>query len=243
MARVQTKKRETEKQMTQRLQETPPFALVEAFRNLASNIGFAIPKTREEGGRVICISSAIAGEGKTTVAVNMAISCATIGAKTVLVDCDLRKPAVRKYFDVNGSKGLLDYLSGQAELGEVIQREVSKNLDVIIGRRSAPNPFALLKNGLFEQMLKQLEREYDYVIIDTPPLGIVSDAITVAAHTDGLILVARQMVSTHPMIQQVIADIDFAGVNFLGFVLNDYNMKNAGKEYYKKYKYSYKNQY
>lgn len=239
MAHNENKKTVKSAEKYAQLKENPPFALVESFRNLVTNIGFAVPKKADGKGKIICISSANAGEGKTTVSVNMAVSCADAGAKTIMIDCDMRKPKVRKYFSVGTQKGILEYLSGQAELGEVLSRGVSENLDVIVCKKVAPNPQALLKTEIFSDLLDKLASEYDYVIIDTPPLGIVSDALAIAELTDGIILVARQMVSRHPMLRQVVADIDFAGVNFLGFVLNDYSLKNAGKGYYKKYGYNY----
>lgn len=241
MAQMRNKTTRQRTEESAKLRDNPPFALVESFRNLLTNISFAIPQKEDGSGRVICVSSAMAGEGKTTVSVNIALSCASMGAKTVLIDCDMRKPSVRRYFDIEG-KGMVDYLSGQAELGEVLSSTaVSKlPLDIIAGRKTAPNPMLLLKGDRFENLLKKLAREYDYVIIDTPPLSIVSDALMIAKHTDGILLVARQMVSRYPAIGNVLSDIDFAGVQFLGFVLNDYKAKNSEDKYYKKYSYSYK---
>ncbi len=237
MSRTKNKKQLSKKrQEVAKIQENPPFALLESFRNLVSNIGFAAPK-KEGRARVICISSAVSGEGKSTVSVNLAVSCASTGAKTLLFDCDMRKPSVRRYFNTAAEKGLVDYLSGQASLQEVLCREVAPRLDVVLCRKTAPNPLALLKEERFENLLATFATQYEYIIIDTPPLGIVADALAVAEKTDGIVLVTRQMASTHPLIQRVIADIEFAGVNLLGFVLNDFNLKHVGKGYYKQYKY------
>lgn len=242
MARAVNKSEKTNKELA-KFHENPPFALVESFRNLSTNIGFAIPKKIDESARIVCISSAVAGEGKTTVSVNLATSLASAGAKTLLMDCDMRKPSVRKFFGFEEQKGSVEYLSGQAELNEVIVKNVSQKLDIIAGRKPAPNPLLLLKGERFEPLLKTLAKEYDYIIIDTPPLGIVSDALTIAECADGMILVARQMVSKNPIIRQAVSDIEFSGVNLLGFVLNDYKAKNGDKGYYGKYKYKYKSNY
>ena len=225
-----------------KLRENPPFALVEAFRNLYTNIGFAAPK-QEGKGRTVCVSSSIPNEGKTTIAVNLAISCASAGERTALVDCDLRKPTIRKYFNVEVKKGIAEYLSGQASLSEALHQGVASNLDVICGHKSVPNPLLLIKNERFEAMIRELESAYDYIILDTPPLGIVSDALEISKSTDGILVVTRQGISEYPAIRNTISDVDFAGVNILGFILNDYKAAKSGKGYYGKYKYSYKSHY
>lgn len=219
------------------LQKDPPFAMVESFRNLYTNLNFAVPKRKNGLGRIICVSSALVGEGKTTVSVNLAISCASAGANTILLDCDMRKPSIQHFFPVESHVGMVEYLSGQAELHDVVVN-YSRNLDLIAGKKAAPNPLRLIKDERFTGMLEQLAERYEYIIIDTPPLSIVSDALAIAEHTDGIALIARQMVSTHPMLRQVVSDIEFSEVNFLGFVLNAYQAKNADKGYYKKYYYS-----
>ncbi len=223
-----------------RLSENPPFALIEAFRNLATNLGFAVP-AQPGRGRIVCISSAAAHEGKTTVSVNTASSFAGAGSRTVLLDCDMRKPTVRKYFKkIAPQKGITEYLSGQSELEESIFRGAAENLDVMFCIKPAPNPQALIMTEKFQKLLAKLATEYEYVIVDTPPVGIVSDALQIAEHSDGIILVARQMSSTYSALRKVVSNIDFANINFLGFVLNDFSLKNSGKGYYKKYSYSYK---
>lgn len=232
------KKRENENIENSTL-SNPPFVLVESFRNLTTNIGFAIPRSKERKGRIVCISSAIAGEGKSTVAANLALSCANIKARTIILDCDLRKPSIKNFFHLNNEKGMTDYLSGEAGYEEVLLRNVKRNLDVIACRKVAPNPLALLGSENFKALLEKLAEEYDYIIIDTPPLCLVSDALTVGGLSDGIILVVRQMITRHPALQQTISDIDFAGINLLGFVMNDYKLKDMGKGYYKRYNYKY----
>lgn len=224
-----------------KLRENPPFALVESFRNLSTNIGFADPK-KDGRGRVVCVSSSLPDEGKTTVAVNLAISYAGGGERTVLVDCDMRKPNIRRYFGISGGKGIAEYLSGQAEVPEIIHGAVSNNLDVVCGFKAVPNPLLLIKNDRFPALLDTLASRYDVVILDSPPLGLVSDALEIAKSTDGIVMVARQNFSEIPPIRRTIEDIEFAGVNFLGFVLNDFT-SSPGKGYYGKYKYKYKYEY
>lgn len=238
MARATKENKRPKEQM--KLHDDPPFALIESFRNLSTNIGFTVPKKADGKGRLICISSAIPNEGKTTISVNLAISCAGAGEKTILLDCDMRKPTISRFFKNDNPQGVVEYLSGQVELNEVLVKQAAPNLDVIYGKKAAPNPLFLIKNERFQALLDSLESIYDYVIIDTPPLGIVADALEISKHTDGIILVARQMESRIPIIKQTVLDVEFAGVNFLGFILNDYQSKAAGKGYYGNYKYGYK---
>ena len=225
-----------------KLRENPPFALIEAFRNLSTNIGFAAPK-QEGKGRTICISSSLPNEGKTTIAVNLAISCASAGEKTILIDCDMRKPTVRRYFNADGKKSIAEYLSGQAELSETLIQGAAGNLDIICGHKAVPNPLLLIKNERFDAMIRELEKEYDYVLLDTPPLGVVSDALEISKNTDGILIVTRQGLTEFPSVRQTISDISFANVNLLGFILNDYKAEKSEKGYYGKYKYNYKYHY
>jgi len=226
------------------MEEAAPFGLVEAFRNLSMNLGYALPKSKEDGARVICISSSIAGEGKSTISANLALSLANNGYKTMLVDCDMRKPQLRRVFQMDVEVGLVDYLSGNAAMEKVITKNIVNHLDCVFARRTAPNPIALIRSDRFKKMLDQFASEYDYVLIDTPPIDVVSDAVAIATQTDGIALITRQMQSNHALVRRAISEITFAGANFLGFVLNDLNLKKINGSYKKyKYKYGYKYKY
>ncbi len=221
--------------------EKSPFLITEAFRQLMSNISFAVPKKEAGLGKLICISSALSHEGKTTTSSNIAITFSTAGYKTVLVDCDMRKPKIRKMFNLPKGKGLVDYLSGHCEFKDILHKEVRSNLDVIPTFKTAPNPNALFNSEEFTKLFDELAKTYDYVIVDTPPISVVSDGVIVGKHCDGVILVTRPYYSDHKTIQIAINNIEFAEVNFLGFVVNDL-MVDSGKKkgYYKKYyKYGY----
>lgn len=222
------------------LDENSPFILTETMRHLMSSISFAVPK-KENCGKAICISSAIAGEGKTTVATNLAITFATAGYKTVIVDCDMRKPRIKNMFNLPRAKGLVDYLSGQVSFEDVMQKEVRPNLDVVPTYKTAPNPAALFNSREFDAMMDSLIKEYEYVIVDTPPVNVVSDGILVATRTDGIVLITRPYYSDHKNIQNALNSIAFADIEFLGFVANNIDVKKSGKKgYYDKYyKYGY----
>lgn len=218
-----------------------PFALTEAFRKIVTNIGFAIPKKDGGRGKVFCITSSIQGEGKTTVSSNIALSAARSGAKTILIDCDLRKPALKHYFKTS-KKGITGYLSGQVELEDIIAHEIEPKLDIIVTKQTSPNPLVLLQSETFDQLIDKLSLNYDYVIIDTPPLGLCTDSLIIGKKTDGIVLVTRQKCSNHKMIKHLVDQIKFAECQILGFVLNDVSVASTsyyGRKY-SEYNYSYR---
>lgn len=219
------------------LDENSPFFITESFRNLMTNISFAVPKKEERKAKTFCVSSSLQGEGKTTVAVNLALTCARTHAKTVLVDCDMRKPRVKDFFKTN-KRGIVAYLSGQVNLEDIIVKDVEKNLDVVACLQTAPNPLTLINTEAFEAFLKMLENQYDYVIIDTPPVNIVADVSLIVPKTDGVVLVVRQMYSNHKTLKDAVGKFNFSGGRILGFVLNDYEVSKS-KRYGGKYDYAY----
>lgn len=210
--------------------KTSPFVVTESFRKITTNIGFAIPKKEDGSGKIFCVTSAIAGEGKTTISVNLALSCAKSGAKTVLLDCDFRKPSVKRYFPSDNKKGVEAYLSGQTNFENIVYKDPSSWLDVIATMHCPPNPISLLNSSGYDSLLEWLKQNYDYVIIDTPPLALVSDASIIGKKTDGVIIVTRQMYSNHKVLKDVVNQLEFAKCNILGFILNDFAV--SSKSYY-----------
>lgn len=234
-------KKESEKVVRLVDDKKSPFALTEAFRKIITNIGFAIPKKDGGRGKVFCITSSIAKEGKTIISANIALSAARSGAKTILIDCDLRKPALKHYFKTP-KKGITGYLSGQVELEDIIAREIEPRLDVIVAKQSSPNPLVLFHSEIFNNLIEELSLSYDYVIIDTPPLGLCADSLIIGKKTDGIVLVTRQKCSNHKVIRHIIDQIKFAECQNLGFILNDVPV--LGSRYYGKkysnYNYDYR---
>jgi capsular exopolysaccharide synthesis family protein len=229
-------------------EETTPFAITEAFRKAIANIGFAIPKKEDGIGKVFCVTSSLAGEGKTTLAVNMAITAAKSGAKTILIDCDMRNPSVRKYFPKCNTRGIVDYLSGKNKLEDVICKNIEENLDLVVARQSPPNPIVLINSETFDNMILELSKQYEYVIVDTPPVGLVSDASIIGKKLDGVVVVTRHEYSNHKVLKKVLEQLKFAQCNILGFILNDFAFSlggyyggKYGKKGYYGYKYGYGN--
>lgn len=221
------------------LREDSPFSLTEAYRNIMTNISFAIPKKEEGVGKIVCITSSVSDEGKTTIASNLALTFANAGKKVLLLDCDLRKHNVSRVFRIKPEYGLAEYLSGEIELDNVIQKNVAERLDVLCGCKSAPNPIVLFNSANFDALLETLSHSYDFIVMDTPPLGVVSDGMTLSAKSDGVVVIVKHLLS-HKILQETIANLEFANCNLLGFVLKDFLLtKHSG--YY--YKYYYNNYY
>lgn len=220
------------------LNEDTPFDVTEAFRNLKAALSVSVPK--KDGGVAIMTTSAYPEDGKTTVTVNLALMFAISDAKVILVDADIRKGRVAKYFKRKSSPGLSDCLSGQNTLDEVIHKShVNENLSYITCGTHSPKPYELLESSEMKELIQELRKRYDYVIIDTPPVLLISDALALATVTDGTVLVCRHNVSYISDISRALNALEFAKANVLGVVVNDYKAPATGKFYggYKKYYY------
>lgn len=208
--------------------ETLDFKSNEAYKTLRTNISFS-----GDDIRVIALTSSVPNEGKSVVAFNLANSLAEDGKKVLYIDADIRKSVtvVRYGVDVE-TKGLAHYLSGQAKLEQVIYETNIDNLSVIFTGQTAPNPSELLGNDRFKKMLEQEREEFDYIIIDCPPLGSVIDAAIVAKECDGAIIVIETDNVSYKIVQRVKKQLDQSGCRILGAVLN--KVKMGGKGYYGK---------
>lgn len=220
------------------LNENTSFDVTEAFRNLKAALSVSVPK--KDGGVAIMTTSAFPEDGKTTVTVNLALMFALSDAKVVLVDADIRKGRVAKYFKRKSSPGLSDYLSGQNTLDEVTHKShINENLSYITCGTHSPKPYELLESNEMKELIAELRTRYDYVIIDTPPILLISDALAITPITDGTVLVCRHNVSYVSDISRALSSLEFAKANVLGVVINDYTAPSTGKFYggYKKYYY------
>ena len=219
------------------LSDDTPFDVTEAFRNLKAALSVSVPK--KDGGVAIMATSAFPEDGKTTVTVNLALMFAISDAKVILIDADIRKGRVAKYFKRKSAPGLSDYLSGQNTLEEVVHHShVNENLSYITCGTHSPKPYELLESEEMKKLLQELRTQYDYIIIDTPPVLLLSDALALATVTDGTVLVCRHQVSYMSDIQKALDALKFAKANVLGVVVNDYKAPKT-KTYggYKKYYY------
>lgn len=220
------------------LNDKTPFDVTEAFRTLKASLSVSVPK--KEGGVAIMATSAYPEDGKTTVTVNLALMFAQSDAKVILIDADIRKGRVAKYFKRKSTPGLSDCLSGQNTLDEVIHvSHVNENLSYITCGTHSPRPYELLESEEMSHLLEELRAKYDYVIIDTPPVLLLSDALALSPIVDGAVLVCRHQMSYISDIERALETLKFSKANVLGVVINDYKALPTQGYYggYKKYYY------
>ena len=223
------------------LNEKTPFVITESFRKLKASLSVSIPK--KEGGISIMVTSSYPEDGKTTVSVNLALMFAMSSkAKVIIVDTDIRKGRISNFFDKNAVEGVSDYLSGQVSLEEVIRKTQEPNLDYITCGTTSPRPYELLESDEMRSLINELKKEYDYVIIDTPPLLLVSDALAIVSQADGVVVVCRHEVSYISDVNKILNKLAFAKANILGVVINDYDSReklSTRADRYKYYSYCY----
>lgn len=201
----------------------------EAFKSLRTNLKFC-----GQDKKVIVLTSSIPREGKSSTVFGLAKSLAEDNKKTILVDCDLRKSVLIGRYKVQGAKkGLTHYLSGQSDLDEVMYKTNIDNLDIIFSGHSTPRPSELLDEQLFKDLINKLRQEYDYVLIDTPPIGSVIDAAVVSKICDGIVIVIESNKISYKFVQNVKEQLDKTGCEILGVVLNKVDLSND--KYYEKY--------
>lgn len=213
------------------------FAVVEAYKSIRTNIMYSMPKT--EGAKTIVVTSPAAGEGKTTTCINLAQTFAQVNARVLLLDCDLRKPKVHRYLRLDRKEGLSNVLCGFAGLDTALKMNVRENLDVLTAGDTPPNPAELLQTNEFAKIMTILKKVYDYIIIDTPPITVVTDATSVIKHSDGVVLLLKKGVTTYDMVDDAMDKLNKIDANILGTVLID--EKGSSKNYkgYKGYRYGY----
>ena len=215
----------------------------ESYKNVRSNLMFAMAGKKSDKAKIIMVTSAEPGEGKTTSCVNLASVFAEANAKVLVIDADLRRPKVERYItDKRISKGLSDVLGGFSKLEDVIFKPRGCNFDCIFSGNIPPNPSELLMLDTAEEVFKTLSEEYDYIFVDTPPVGIVSETLYLTQFVSGVIVVVKKQQTRINKVKEVLSTLEFANANILGFIVN--GSSNASvRRYYKRGKYYYKQNY
>ena len=205
------------------------FRTKESYKTLRTNLEFS-----GRDRKVISVTSCTPNEGKTSVSFQLALSVAEGGKRVVLVDADLRKSVLKGRYKTNASRyGLSHYLSGQASIADVTCKTNIENFYVIFSGPVPPNPSELLGNDAFRLLLEYLRNEYDYVIVDTPPLGSVIDGAVAAQYCDGTVVVIESGAISYKFAQKVKEQLEKVDCRILGVILNKVNM--SGKGYYGAY--------
>jgi capsular exopolysaccharide synthesis family protein len=214
---------------------------MESFRSLRTSLKFA---SADRDIKTIIVTSALPSEGKTTIAVNLSYSIAFTGSKVLLVDIDLRNPSIYKSFKLSKAPGLTNYLVGESDKKSYIYyiyEEVNyNNLQVIPSGTIPPNPAELIESQKMKDFLSEVKKDYDYVILDAPPILSASEAVSASAFADGVIFVARFGKTPIDAAEKAKELLTHAKANVLGVVLNGVKEKNYSYyRYYKYYNYHY----
>tara|TARA_B100002052_G_scaffold282299_1_gene292127 strand:- start:10687 stop:12756 length:2070 start_codon:yes stop_codon:yes gene_type:complete len=217
--------------------EDPKSPISEAYRTLRTSIMYSSDKD----SKIIMISSPGPGEGKTTTVCNLAITYANLGKKTLLIDGDLRKPVINKIFNLNKNLGLTSYIIGENSIEDIVQKTEIDNFDVIPSGIVPPNPSEILNSDKMKNMLETLKEKYDIILIDSPPMIAVTDALVLSNLVDDFILVCRSKVTQKGALDRSIKSLNQIGGKFNGCILNaiDSSTTYGSGYYYNYYQYYY----
>lgn len=230
-------------QSTQLISGKVPFTFIEAYKSLRTNLQFA---SIDKQYKKIIVTSSVPGEGKSSVAVNLALSLADSGSRVLLIDCDLRKPVVQRYLRLGNVKGygLTNMLADTQKIKQGIIMLSDSGLNVIVSGPIPPNPAEMLGSLKMKELIGELENDYDYIIFDTPPVSVVTDAAVLSKWCDGVMLVVKHKSTNIDSVQLAKKNLENVKANILGCVLNEFKAKQSSKPYayyqYKNYEYSYK---
>lgn len=212
--------------------------MAEAFRILITNLSFLLP--RKESSKVIFVTSSVKGEGKTFTAVNLALTLASPTKKTLIIGSDIRNPQLQRYnTSRKGVAGLTEYLSDHiVDLQDIILKSsFNDDLDVIYSGAIPPNPTELLSNGKFEDLLEELKNSYDYIIVDTAPLLLVTDTFLISHLADVTVYVLRSKYTEKSLLDFANSNVEINKIKNVCFVINDVSKNDFG--YGNKYGYGY----
>ena len=219
------------------IHENPHSAIAEAFRSVRTNFQFLA------GGAevpVALVTSAGEGEGKSFVSINLATSFAMYKRKTVLVSFDLRRPNIYNIFHLRNQHGLSCYLSNNCSYEEIIYSSDIDNLDILPAGQIPPNPSELIASERTDELFKKLKEQYDYIILDTPPVGLVTDAFLLVKHSTTNLFVIRHDYTGKRMFQTLIRNLEQKNIQNVNILINDIRLKNKGYEYQYGYRYDSK---
>ena len=239
-SKKETKNRPVVKELFSVMDDKAPSNYVAAFKMLATNIEFI---TVAQKCKNIMITSTLANEGKTNCSLNLSISLAEQGKKVCLVECDLRRPGMHSFISQKrNSIGLTNVLKGEVSLAEAIKKINGTNMSLLLAGISPPNPTELLSSKGMMEVIAALEKEYDYVIYDTPPAFIISDAAVLGKHMDATFMVVRHNSTEKKYAVRAKKNLENAGTKIFGAIVTAYKdkSKTAYHDYYS-YDYYYYN--
>lgn len=220
------------------LDDNAPFAIKEAYSIARSNLKSTLIGT--PGCKIVVVVGANPGDGKSTTCINLAITVAKAGSKVLVIDGDMRRSTMHKYLNLSNKIGLSNVLCGYTNLDEAIQN-TEHGIACLTAGEPPINPAELLMSDLMRELLELLSKHYDYIFIDSPPVPLTSDALSLADMVSGYIITVRNEVTPVEQLDKCVEALRFAGAKLLGIMLN--NADGGERSYRKKRGYSYKKNY
>lgn len=213
------------------LSDKSKFAIVESYKAARTNIMFSLSAVKQ---KMFAVTSYSKGEGKSTVSANLAISFSKMEKRVLLIDCDLRRPNMHNIFKIDNASGLSNVVGNMVDFEDAVKREVLPNLDILSSGTIPPNPSELMCSSTFIDLIQQVSNEYDYIIFDTPPIGVVADALLLKNFIAGFVVVVRERSTTHGDLQKLLDSIKLADSKAIGLleVGCTYDSKRRKKGYY-----------
>lgn len=205
----------------------PKSITAESYRSLRTNIQYS---SIDKHVKTLVVTSSNAGEGKSTVAGNLAYTFFQSGKRVLIIDCDLRKPSLHRKFNVSNEVGLTDVLVGTSELNKVMKK-IDDNLYLLTTGTLPPNPAEIIGSNTMESFLEECKINFDYIILDTPPILPVTDSKLLAIKADATVLVVRSEISKSKHVSQAFKELEKVNANVIGTILNDVEMRSE-KLYY-----------
>ena len=210
----------------------PKSPISESYRGIRTSIEFS---NLDKEMKVINVTSSMQGEGKSTVIANLAVSFANLEKKVLLLEGDLRNPSVHRMFNISNINGLTDILLKDKAFAECVHCTEVKNLHVLTCGAVPPNPSEILSSKKMKDFINELREYYDYIFIDTPPIGVVTDAGIISTYSDGCVFVVGSKQCDIEMAKIAKKRLEDVGANIIGAVLNKFEAEGNGYNYYNYY--------
>ena len=210
----------------------PKSVISEQYRAIRTNIEYS---NVDQNTKTILVTSSDKNEGKTTTVSNLAVSFANLNKKILLIDCDLRNASIHKMFKINNIYGLTDILAKDKAVDKCIQKTELENLYVLTAGAIPPNPAEILSSEKMKNLIEDLKNIYDYIFIDTPPIGLVTDAGVLSSFIDGVVLVVKSESVEKKYLEETKKKLDAVDARILGAILNAYKSEQKDYEYYSYY--------
>ena len=210
----------------------PKSVISEQYRAIRTNIEYS---NVDQNTKTILVTSSDKNEGKTTTVSNLAVSFANLNKKVLLIDCDLRNASIHKMFKLNNIYGLTDILAKDKAVDKCIQKTELENLYVLTAGAIPPNPAEILSSEKMKNLIEDLKNIYDYIFIDTPPIGLVTDAGALSSFIDGVVLVVKSESVEKKYLEETKKKLDAVDARILGAILNSYKSEQKDYDYYSYY--------